>query len=302
MHVPSHSAAAAAAVQELQNADVCVAVGGGSAIGLAKAAALTTSVPIIAIPTTYAGSEMTPIWGVTEGHRKTTGRDSKVLPVSVLYDPTLTTTLPKAATITSSVNAMAHAVEALYAPDRSPIVTLMAEESIKTMLTVLPAFAGNPGDLDLRSELLRASWLAGACLGATTMGLHHKLCHILGGLRNLPHAPMHTVLLPYVLDYNSAALGTDSSAALARATGSAQAAGAIQTMVRLLNGPTDLASLGARPDDVAPVVAHALSAGYANPREADKCSLTELLFAAVKGRPLGGYSDQYSGCESRRCT
>ena len=185
MHVPAEVAERAQAEAVALGADGCVTVGGGSAIGLGKAIALKHGLPIVAVPTTYAGSEMTPVWGLTTDGRKETGRDPKVLPRSVVYDPELTTSLPVGMSVTSGINAMAHAVEALYAPDATPIISLMAEEGVRALATALPVIVANGSDADGRHRALYGAWLCGATLGATTMSLHHKLCHALGGTLSL---------------------------------------------------------------------------------------------------------------------
>jgi maleylacetate reductase len=182
-----------------------VAVGGGSAVGLGKAIALEHGLPVIAVPTTYAGSEMTPVWGLTENGEKRTGRDQRVLPRSVLYDPELTLSLPAGMSATSGMNAMAHAVEGLYAPDATPIISLMAAEGVRALAAALPRVVTDGADLDARTDAQYGAWLCGAVLAATTMSLHHKLCHTLGGTLDLPHAQTHTVVLPHALAYNAAA-------------------------------------------------------------------------------------------------
>ena len=199
-------------------ADCAVAIGGGSTTGLGKAIALDSGLPILAIPTTYAGSEMTPIYGLTEGGVKKTGRDARVLPRTVIYDPELTLTLPLAMTVTSAMNAIAHAAEGLYAHDGNPIIALMAEEGIRACAAALPRLAADPRDLDARGDALYGAWLCGTVLGAVAMGLHHKLCHTLGGSFNLPHAEVHTVILPHALAYN-AAQAPEAMARIARALG-----------------------------------------------------------------------------------
>ncbi len=204
MHVPAEVARRAVELAMATSADGCVAVGGGSAIGLGKAVALQLGLPVVAVPTTYAGSEMTPVWGLTEDGAKRTGRDPRVQPVAVVYDPELTLAMPLDLTATSGLNAVAHAVEGLYAPDGSPVTALMAEEAVRAFAGALPVLAADGADLDARGEALYAAWLCGSVLGATTMGLHHKLCHVLGGTLGLPHAATHAVLLPHVLAFNAA--------------------------------------------------------------------------------------------------
>jgi maleylacetate reductase len=223
MHVPIETAREARDEARRLGADCAVAIGGGSTTGLGKAVALDSGLPILAIPTTYAGSEMTPIWGLTEDGVKKTGRDARVLPKAVIYDPELTLGLPMAMTVTSAMNAIAHAAEGLYAHDGNPIVALMAEEGIRASAAALPRVTADPRDLDARSDALYGAWLCGTVLGAVAMGLHHKLCHTLGGSFNLPHAEVHTVVLPHALAYNAAG-APQAMARVARALGCADAA------------------------------------------------------------------------------
>ncbi|MGW7823563.1 maleylacetate reductase [Streptomyces puniciscabiei] len=285
MHVPVESAAAARdRVAEL-GADGCVAVGGGSAIGLGKAIALELGLKIIAVPTTYAGSEMTSVWGLTENGRKRTGKDPRVLPVSVLYDPELTLSLPALASATSGMNAIAHAVEALYAPDASPVISLMAEEGVRSLAAALPAVVAKGKDLLARGDAQYGAWLCGACLGATTMSLHHKLCHALGGTLDLPHAETHTVVLPHALAYNQPA-APDAVAALQRALGGVDdPATALWELAGRLSTPRSLRELGMEEDDIDQIVEQVLAHPYANPREVTADGLTRLLSRAWAGEP-----------------
>lgn len=236
MHVPAEVADAAVRAARAVGADGCVAVGGGSSIGLGKAIALRTGLPLIAVPSTYSGSEMTPVWGLTENGVKRTGRDAKVLPRSVVYDPELTLSLPVPLSVTSGVNAIAHAVEALYAPDTSPLIALMAEEGVRAMAGALPAVASDPASRAARGRALYGAWLCGSCLGTTTMGLHHKLCHVLGGTFGLPHAETHTVVLPYALAYNASA-APEAAAAVARALDAVDAPTALWELAGRLGAP-----------------------------------------------------------------
>ena len=188
------------------NADGVVAVGGGSTIGLGKAISLRTGLPQIAIPTTYAGSEMTPILGETQGGAKTTRSSPEIMPNTVIYDVDLTLSLPVRIAAVSGMNALAHSVEALYAKDRNPVVSLMAADAIRAMVSALPDIAREPDDRDARSRALYGAWLSGLCLGSVGMALHHKLCHVLGGTFNLPHAETHAIVLPHAMAYNSPAV------------------------------------------------------------------------------------------------
>ncbi|MEU5696169.1 maleylacetate reductase [Actinosynnema sp. NPDC020468] len=284
MHVPVEVAREAARHAADLGADGCVAVGGGSAVGLGKAIALEHGLPVVAVPTTYAGSEMTPVWGLTEDGRKRTGKDRRVLPVAVLYDPAFTVGLPVGMSITSGFNAIAHAVEALYAPDRSPVVSLMAEEGARAMVDALPRVAADGADLDARGTALYASWLCGACLGATTMSLHHKLCHALGGTLDLPHAPTHTVVLPHALAYNQAA-APDAVAALSRAWTTPNPARGLWDLAGSLGAPRSLRDLGMAEADVERIAAEVVGNPYANPAPVTPTGVTRLLRAAWAGEP-----------------
>ncbi|WP_204332231.1 maleylacetate reductase [Geodermatophilus sabuli] len=285
MHVPVEVAGHARDVARELGADGCVAVGGGSAVGLGKAIALEHGLPVIAVPTTYAGSEMTPVWGLTEGGEKRTGRDVRVLPRSVVYDPELTLTLPAGLSATSGMNAIAHAVEGLYAPDATPIVSLMAEEGARALAGALPRVVADGTDLDARAEAQYGAWLCGAVLAATTMSLHHKLCHALGGTLDLPHAPTHTVVLPHALGFNQPAAPT-AVAALSRALGGvADPARELWALAGRLGAPRSLRELGMARDDVPRIAAAAVASPYANPRPVTREGVEALLEAAWAGEP-----------------
>ncbi|MFJ3670028.1 maleylacetate reductase [Streptomyces sp. NPDC090106] len=284
MHVPAQVAEEAVRAARAADADGCVAVGGGSAIGLGKAVALRTGLPLIAVPSTYAGSEATPVWGLTEHGVKRTGRDPSVLPRSIVYDPELTLGLPVPLSVTSGVNAIAHGVEALYAPDASPLTALTAEEGVRAMARALPALAEAPTDLDARSDALYGAWLCGSCLGATTMGLHHKLCHVLGGSFGLPHAETHTVVLPYALAFNAPA-APDAATAVARALAADDAPTALWHLAGRLGAPRSLAELGLKEDDLTVAAELATRQAYANPRPVTADAVLEVLRAAYAGGP-----------------
>ena len=282
MHVPVEVADRAVEVARAAGADGCVAVGGGSAIGLGKAIALRTGLPLIAVPSTYSGSEMTSVWGLTEQGVKRTGRDPRVQPRCVVYDPDLTLGLPVPLSVTSGVNALAHAVESLYAPDASPLVSLMAEEGVRSMAGALPELAAAPADREARGRALYGAWLCGACLGATTMGLHHKLCHVLGGTFGLPHAETHTVVLPYALAYNAAA-APRAIAVLSRALGADDVPRALRELAGGLGAPRTLAELGLKEADLTPAATQAAAESYPNPREVTANGVLGLLTAAFEG-------------------
>ncbi|GAP60616.1 maleylacetate reductase [Arthrobacter sp. Hiyo1] len=285
MHVPIETVRDAQRFATKAGADGCIAVGGGSTTGLGKAIALEYGTPIIALPTTYAGSEMTPVWGLTADGVKKTGRDPRVLPTSVIYDPELTLSLPVGLSVTSGFNAIAHAVEALYAPDGSPIISLMAEEGVRALITALPNIVNDPQNIAHRGDALYGAWLCGATLGATTMSLHHKLCHTLGGTFNLPHAETHTVVLPYALAYNSPTV-PGAIEALRRATGQDKPAGYLRELSLKLGAPASLRDLGLTGADVETTVDLATRNPYANPRKVTPEAIRWLLTAALNGDPV----------------
>ena len=242
-HVPDAVAQAARSAAAEHTVDGLLCVGGGSTTGTAKIVALTSGLPIIAVPTTYAGSEMTPVWGLTTRSRKETGTDRRVLPRTVIYDPELTVRLPAALTVASGLNALAHCVEAFWAPGANPVTALLAAEGISALARGLPAVREEPTDLAARSAVLYGAYLAGAAFAVTGSGLHHKICHALGGAFNLPHAQTHAVVLPHVLAFNAPAV-PDVAARIAVALGSTSAAQGLIDLKRSLGGPESLAALG----------------------------------------------------------
>jgi maleylacetate reductase len=207
IHVPKAVAEAGLATARETQADGLICVGGGAAIGLAKAIALATGLPILAVPTTYSGSETTSIWGTVEGERKTTGRDPRVVPRTIIYDPDLTMGLPPAVTAASGMNAIAHCVGAPWAPDRTPVSVALAGEALRRFSTNLPRAVADGSDRSARAECLVAAWLAGSVLTAGSW-LQHKLAHVLGGF-GLPHAEAHAIILPHVTRFNLASGGPE---------------------------------------------------------------------------------------------
>jgi len=282
MHVPIETAREARDEARRLGADCAVAIGGGSTTGLGKAIALDSGLPIIAIPTTYAGSEMTSIYGLTEAGVKKTGRDLRVLPRTVIYDPELSLSLPIGLTVTSGLNAIAHAAEGLYAFDGNPIVSLMAEEGIRAIAAALPRLSIDPVDLDARGDALYGAWLCGSVLGAVAMGLHHKLCHTLGGSFNLPHAEVHTVVLPHALAYN-APHAPEAMRRIARALGTESAAAGLFDLAQRLGVPVALKDIGMPADGLDRAAALAVQTPYPNPRPLERAAIRELLQHAFDG-------------------
>jgi maleylacetate reductase len=287
MHVPLEIARAARDEARRLDADCAVAIGGGSTIGLGKAIALDSGLPIIAVPTTYAGSEMTPIYGLTECGVKKTGRDGKVRPRTVIYDPLLTLSLPPTIAGPSGMNAIAHCVEALYAPDANPIASLMAEEGVRALASSLPIVVREPGNVETRSDALYGAWLAGASLGAVTMGLHHKLCHVLGGAFNLPHAETHTIVLPHAAAYNAAA-APRAMIRVAAALGVAEASTGLYEFSERIGAPLALRALGLVEAELDHATDLAIASAYPNPAPIARDTIRALLQAAWEGRPPTG--------------
>lgn len=275
MHVPADVAERARQQAANVSADGLIAVGGGSTIGLAKAIALETSLPIVAAPTTYSGSEMTSIWGLTRDGKKTTGRDLKVLAKTVVYDPELIKTLPPNIAAVSGMNAIAHGVEALYAENRNPVVSSMAEEAIRTLAAGLPQNA--------HAQCLYGAFLAGAALGSVGMALHHKLCHVLGGSFGLPHAETHTVILPHAAAYNHDA-ALDAMARVARALGAESAPDGLFDLALALDAPTSLGTLGMKEADLDRAAEISTENPYYNPRPVTREGVRALLDDAFHGK------------------
>jgi alcohol dehydrogenase class IV len=282
VHVPQDIALAARDAASSSRADLLIALGGGSAIGVAKAIALSNSIPILAVPTTYGGSEMTPIWGLTEEGRKETGRNSRVQPRVVIYDSDLTLSLPARTTACSGLNAIAHCVEALYASDSNPLTTSAALEGLRLLVGALPKLAATPGDREQRSHALKGAWLAGFALGTVQMALHHKLCHTLGGSFSLPHAETHAVLLPYTAAYNRDAAGAEMRSA-ADALDVEDLPAELLSLAGSIEAPLTLQELGMKEADLDRAADLAVERQYPNPAPVTRERIRVLLDAAYHG-------------------
>ncbi|QKC82532.1 maleylacetate reductase [Mesorhizobium sp. NZP2077] len=283
MHTPVEITEDALRVILDLKADGLVAVGGGSTTGLAKAIALRTDLPQIVVPTTYAGSEMTPILGETRDGVKVTQSSPKVLPEVVIYDIDLTLSLPAAMSGTSGLNAIAHAVEALYARERNPVISLMATEAIGALAAALPAIAVDPGDREARAKALYGAWLCGICLGSVGMALHHKLCHTLGGSFDLPHAETHAIVLPHALAYNAPAV-PDVMRKLAEVLGTDDPAMALYDLARRVGARRALADIGMPQSGIELATDRALSNPYWNPRPLEREAIKGLIARAYAGQ------------------
>ncbi len=283
MHTPVEVTQDALAVYEQSKADCTVAIGGGSTIGLGKAISHRIAQPQIVIPTTYAGSEVTPILGQTENNQKTTIRSAALQPDVVIYDPELSYGLPQAMTMTSGLNAIAHAVEALYAKDRNPVSSLMAIEGVRALSEALPEIKDNAFSFEGRRKALYGAWLCGSVLGSVGMALHHKLCHTLGGMFDLPHAQTHAVILPHALAFNEAAV-PELLSPISQILGSETAGGGLYDFSKSIGAPLTLEELGMPRDGLEAAAKSALTNAYWNPREFNQKQMQQLIENAFYGR------------------
>jgi maleylacetate reductase len=286
MHTPAGITEGALAEVKRLGADAVISLGGGSTIGLGKAIALRTDLPQLVIPTTYAGSEATPILGETQDGRKTTQRDPKILPEVVLYDVELTMTLPPALSVTSGLNAIAHAVEASYARERNPIVSLMALEGIRALAAALPRIVTDPRDREARSDALYGAWACGTCLGAVSMALHHKICHVLGGTFGLPHAETHAMILPHATAYNERAASAELHP-IAELLDAKTASAGLHQLAASLHAPLSLKEIGMPEDSIERAADEIVANPYWNPEPVEREGIIRLLRHAFAGSPPG---------------
>jgi alcohol dehydrogenase class IV len=283
-HVPVEVAHAARAAAAACAADAVLSVGGGSTTGTAKAIALAAGLPVVAVPTTYAGSEVTPVWGLTEGGRKTTGIDVRVLPRLVVYDPELTLTLPVGLSVASGLNALAHCVEAFWAPGRNPITSLIAEEGIRGVAQGLPGIARDGQDTTARALTLYAAWLAGTAFATAGSSVHHKICHVLGGAFDLPHAETHAVVLPYATALAAPrAPGSDARIAAALGAEGESAAEALAAFAGQLGAPRSLREIGLGDDQLDRAIDLVDATLSQLPEPVTRAQTTALLGAAFAG-------------------
>ncbi|MFF5252882.1 maleylacetate reductase [Streptomyces leeuwenhoekii] len=283
MHVPVEVAERARQAAAAGLVDALVCVGGGSTTGLAKAVAMTTGLPIVAVPTTYAGSEATNVWGLTEGEVKTTGVDARVLPRSIVYDASLMLSLPVEMSVASGLNALAHCVDSLWGPRVDPIDQALAGEGIRALALGLPAVAADPTGPEGREQTLYGAYLAAVAFASAGSGMHHKICHVLGGMFDLPHAQTHAVVLPHVLAFNAPS-APDAERRIAQALGSPTAGEGLAALRKVLRAPRALRDHGMPEDGITRAVAPVLAAVPGdNPTPVTEENITALLRAAWEG-------------------
>lgn len=287
-HVPLEKAQMARAAAARHGIDLLVSIGGGSTTGLAKAVALDTRLPIIAVPTTYAGSEATNVWGVTDESRKTTGVDDAVLPVSVIYDAALTLSLPAELSVASGLNAIAHCVDSMWAPQADPINAALASEGIRALAKGLTLTKADARDITGREHALYGTYLSAVAFASAGAGMHHKICHVLGGAYNMAHAQTHATVLPYVLAFN-AHFAPDAEQRIAGAFGSATAVDGLNALHAVLNAPVALKDHGLAVENIPEAVQLILPAiPDSNPRPVTAENLEVLLTAAWAGTTPDG--------------
>ncbi|WP_345562368.1 maleylacetate reductase [Streptomyces plumbiresistens] len=284
-HVPADLADRARIAAAKVDADLLIAVGGGSAIGLAKAVTLTNGLPIVAVPTTYAGSEVTPVWGLTDNGVKRTGTDSCVLPVEVVYDTELTARLPARLSVESALNGLAHCIDGLWAPGANPVNTALGTDAIRMLADGLRAIDGDKVQPAARRDLLLGAYLAGSAFASAGSGMHHKVCHVLGGAFGLPHAALHAAVLPYILAFNAPSAPA-AAERVARSLGTADALEGMANLYDRTSSHRALRDLGLSREDIAIVADRVLAAIPAsNPRPVDIATVRHLLTAAWWGAP-----------------
>lgn len=284
-HVPRENVYDAVKVATKHHSEVLLTIGGGSSTGLGKAIALETKLPIIAIPTTYAGSEQTDIWGITEGERKLTGRADHVVPKIVIYDPNLTVTMPKSLAVTSAINAMAHLVEAVYSTFGNPVTSHIAVLGMKTIFDALKELEASPTlTMKVNEKLLFGAYLGGKCLSEVPMALHHKAAHVLGGTFRMDHAKLHTALLPYVIAHQWPFLEEQQRQKFVDATGKENPAHGLKTLAEGLGAATNLKDLGFQHTDIERASDMVVSQSFPNPAPVNKEFVVSLLQNAYEGK------------------
>ncbi len=283
-HVPVAKARAAIEMAGALDADTIVTIGGGSSTGFGKAIALELDVKQIAVPTTYAGSEMTTIYGMTDGDHKQTGKDPRVKPQVVIYDPELTLTLPPSIAGPSGINALAHCVEALYGPGANPVMSLVALEGIRALTRSLPLVTANPADLDARTGAMYGAYLAGVALATGGTALHHRACHVLGGMFNLNHGEMNSVVLAHAVAYNAPAIpGVIDRIGEVLGVGAADVPGALFDLSVSIGAPTSLQAIGMPEDGIDEAARRIVVDAAHNVRETEFDGIRSMLIAAFRG-------------------
>ena len=298
MHVPAATLSAATSLAKELDIDCTVSLGGGSTTGLGKALAAREGIDNIVIPTSYAGSEMTDIWAVTEAGRKVTERSTAVVPTLTIYDPVLTLSLPPEFAAASGLNAMAQAVVNVATDNPNPIISSLAADGIRALVHSLPIILDEPDNMEARSEALYGASMAGGALGTGITSLHHRICHTFGGTFNTPHAETHAILLPHSVAYNAAATVAGTQR-VADALGVENAAEGIFALAKRLGAPTALSEIGITEADLDKAVGVTLEKPFNNPEPVDAARLRLLLTNALQGNSPEALPRSLSGTTVR---
>jgi maleylacetate reductase len=279
-HVPAEVAERACERAVAADAKLILAVGGGSALDTAKAVAHTLAIPILAVPTNFSGSEVTYNFGLTTGAVKQTVVDPKVLPRTVIYDPALLSSLSGEVAVCSGINAIAHAIEAMYAANANPMTSALAESGVRNLVAGLEA-RHREHSTDANAQCLTGAWLCGEVLAHVGIGLHHRMCHVLGGTYSLPHAATHTVMLPYSIEFNYSV--APALSALTDLFPNGSLARGLAAFSRRLGAPVNLRELGFRHADISQAARLALAMPLSNPRPVAVTDIEQVLAKALSG-------------------
>jgi len=282
-HCPEHTAFAALTAFARSGADCVVSIGGGSTIGLGKFIQVKSGRPHFCLPTTYCGSEMTPIYGMKIGEEKRTWRDPAAIPRVVIYDPLLSASLPPLDTVTTAMNGLAHCVEALYPERPNPIASAYALMGIRGFARAMPVLAADPRNSAARAEALYASYLGGLVVDMVGIGLHHKLCHVIGGMTDVPHGVSNAIVLPHVLAFNAPSLPAEMKA-MAAALDAGDPAGALFALAERAGAPTALKDFGVDEARLDAMAAATAAIKFFNPRPVHEADVRTILAGAFDGR------------------
>ncbi|HMI28787.1 MAG TPA: iron-containing alcohol dehydrogenase [Gaiellaceae bacterium] len=271
--VPSERIAAAAE----HAGDGIVAVGGGSAIDLGKAISAAADVPLVSVPTTYSGAEWTPYFGIRDPERKMRGGGSGAHLRGVVYEPELTLSLPREETVGTSLNALAHCAEALYAEGHNPTADEHALDGARLIGEWLPRVVEAPHELEPRTKLLEGAMEAGAALGGSMLALGHAMAQALGGRYGLPHGEMNALTLPAALRFN-AEVAPDAVRRFGDALGTDDPAARVEELARL-GGFERLRDCGVPEEDLSEIAAATVerAGAKANPRQPSAAEVEQLL-------------------------
>jgi maleylacetate reductase len=265
-----------------KNADSLVVIGGGSPIGFAKTVSANTGLRSIAVVTTYSGSEMASSWSIGAGKDRFAGESDTALPLSAIYDPELTLSLPPRTSAASGMNAMAHAVETLYGPDINPVVEPLAANAVALLGSSLPKVVDNPTDITARTDALYGAWLAAAFRAQA--GVEHALAQRVRQTFGLDHSHCHAIFTPYAIAFNAKA-APRAMELIARALGAKAAGRGLYDLNVRIGLPTGLKGLGMKEADIPKAVDIVAAGKFVNPRPVSRDDIADLITQAFHGEP-----------------